>query len=276
MENRAVKVLFEHLMVEAALYYGVRDAEYLWKVSNDWIKGTFSSNQRYAEMEEFIGLGIGYGTRILDMACGCGNFVFNGLNRGIDVRGIDPCEWKHRIIDLVMHEMPFPRKWAGQFDVGFGENLPYPDEHFDLVSTCQTLEHVGDVKKCVSEMLRVLKKGGTMFIRAPDYRGSYEKHYWLPWFPRHRKFTMAYLKAKKRPTIGYEILKEITLPEIKKYIYSLGYKTVDLDEEKVKKKLHFLPKKVASSCASLYKFSVLVKSRLFFKEMGMNLAVLKT
>lgn len=51
-----------------------------------------------------------------------------------------------------------------------GEQLPFADESFDAVSTLDVLEHVADRETLVSEVLRVLRPGGTWTVTVP-YRG---------------------------------------------------------------------------------------------------------
>lgn len=46
------------------------------------------------------------------------------------------------------------------YEQGFGENLPYEDQSFDVVFCCDVLEHVTDLEKVISEISRVLKPGG--------------------------------------------------------------------------------------------------------------------
>ncbi|MEI6048941.1 MAG: class I SAM-dependent methyltransferase [Bacteroidota bacterium] len=51
--------------------------------------------------------------------------------------------------------------------VGFVEDIPCPDESFDLVVTQECLEHVKDPFKGMNEMYRVLKKGGKIYLQLP-------------------------------------------------------------------------------------------------------------
>ncbi len=50
---------------------------------------------------------------------------------------------------------------------GVAENIPFENESFDVVLFNQVLEHVNDDKKTISEVFRVLKKGGLIIGSAP-------------------------------------------------------------------------------------------------------------
>ena len=47
------------------------------------------------------------------------------------------------------------------------ENLPYPDEKFDLVIHSDTLEHITRPQRALSECRRVLKRGGAVIYTVP-------------------------------------------------------------------------------------------------------------
>ncbi len=51
--------------------------------------------------------------------------------------------------------------------VGKAWNLPFEDNSFDVIISTQVLEHTEKVEKTVSEIQRVLKPGGKLFISAP-------------------------------------------------------------------------------------------------------------
>ncbi len=44
------------------------------------------------------------------------------------------------------------------------ENLPFPDDHFDVVSSFNSLDHVENVETAVSEIGRVIRPGGTFLL----------------------------------------------------------------------------------------------------------------
>lgn len=64
--------------------------------------------------------------------------------------------------------------------LGVGEVLPFADETFDAVISIAVLEHVKDPFLCASEIVRVLKRGGTLISCIPflqPYHG-YPHHYY--------------------------------------------------------------------------------------------------
>lgn len=47
------------------------------------------------------------------------------------------------------------------------EDMPFVDQSFDAIVTCDVLEHVIDLHACVVQILRVLKPGGHLIVRVP-------------------------------------------------------------------------------------------------------------
>lgn len=64
--------------------------------------------------------------------------------------------------------------------LGVGEKLPFRDESFDAVFSLSVLEHVRDPFRCVSEIMRVLKPGGDLFVAVPFLQPfhGYPNHYY--------------------------------------------------------------------------------------------------
>ena len=55
-------------------------------------------------------------------------------------------------------------------------DLQYADNTFDLVCAFDVIEHVEDDTKAVSEMTRVAKKDGYVFISVPAFQSLWSKH----------------------------------------------------------------------------------------------------
>jgi SAM-dependent methyltransferase len=203
--------LVHNLIRESNLYFGQHNLRWLNYTADAWMNDKSNSRWRYELIKEFFN--IDRDSKILDMASGCGTFVFYGLLNGYDVYGIEPEKWKNKFNKMKIRLYSYPESWDGRFIEAFGEALPFKDESFDVVSSYQTLEHVSNVKACVKEMLRVVRRGGggCIFLHFPDYRSTFEAHYLLPWIPLFPKpLARVYLRLLGRPLIGLDTINYVT------------------------------------------------------------------
>jgi SAM-dependent methyltransferase len=58
-----------------------------------------------------------------------------------------------------------------RFEVGDIQHIAHRNESFDLVISCETVEHVPDPRQALREMARVLTPGGRLLLTAPNYLG---------------------------------------------------------------------------------------------------------
>jgi ubiquinone/menaquinone biosynthesis C-methylase UbiE len=231
----AREFLYLHFKAEHQEDFGT-DEKWVSTVCNAWMDD-LSPKHRYDTMRSMIGDEELRKSRILDMSSGCGTFVFCGLMNGYDVYGIEPAKWKHGFNSLKAKEYRYPDTWMKRFFAGVGEYLPLNDETFDIVSTYQTLEHVQCHRKCFSEFHRVLRKGGYLFIRCPDYASFYEGHYRIPMLPlMNRSLFKAYLRALGRPTKGLDTISYTTKKMICDYL-SEDYQVCDIRFSEVKSRI---------------------------------------
>jgi ubiquinone/menaquinone biosynthesis C-methylase UbiE len=114
-------------------------------------------------------LGLSKVQSVLDIGCGIGHW-------GQIVASVAPstCQF----IGLDREAESVSKATARASELGLGQRfryqvgdvleIPFKDASFDMV-TCQTvLIHVGDVKKALTEMLRVLKPGGLLLAVEPN------------------------------------------------------------------------------------------------------------
>jgi 2-polyprenyl-6-hydroxyphenyl methylase/3-demethylubiquinone-9 3-methyltransferase len=96
------------------------------------------------------------GRDVLDLGC-AGGFMAEALAlRGAHVTGIDPAA---DAIDAARAHARESGLRIG-YDVGVGEALPYESASFDAVVCVDVLEHVADLNKVLSEVVRTLRPGG--------------------------------------------------------------------------------------------------------------------
>ena len=55
------------------------------------------------------------------------------------------------------------------FVQGDAQNLPFADQSFDLVVSCETIEHVPDVEAALREFWRIARHGGRLLLTTPNY-----------------------------------------------------------------------------------------------------------
>ncbi|MFN6563124.1 MAG: class I SAM-dependent methyltransferase [Nostoc sp. ChiSLP01] len=94
----------------------------------------------------------GYGTRLLDVACGTGWLSAAALKRQAIVTGLDYAENM-----VIIGRSRFPQV---EFQVGDAENLPFESNKFDAVVCNLGILHFPEPEKAIAESLRVLKSGG--------------------------------------------------------------------------------------------------------------------
>lgn len=164
----------------------------------------FRVNEEEFEREKILRLekllGEFAGKKILDVGCGTGGFLAEAAKKGAMVFGIDPEKEAVKICHL---------KGIKNVKVGFGENLPYGNNFFDVAYCYTVLEHVENPEKTLSEMVRVAKPAGKIYLQTPNYLSCYEGHYkifWLPLFPKFLAKIYLFLRGRSSKfleTINY-------------------------------------------------------------------------
>lgn len=146
--------------------------------------------------------------KVLDAGCGFGDLAFALSKNAKKVCGIDP---NKGFIALCKKKKECLKSDNTEFFVAPCEKLPFPKNTFDIVVSKTVLEHVDNVKKTISEMARVAKPSGIVYIECPNYMWIKEGHYNVYMFPLMPKVLFkAYLKIRGKDTSFINHIKYVT------------------------------------------------------------------
>jgi ubiquinone/menaquinone biosynthesis C-methylase UbiE len=107
------------------------------------------------------------GKSILEIGCGRGGFTRYLMQHYLSIGKVYACDYAESAIRIGEEKMPSTGKLTWQKEDIMA--LSFNDETFDIVVSCETVEHVPDPKKAIFELFRVLKPGGYMILTCPNY-----------------------------------------------------------------------------------------------------------
>ena len=97
--------------------------------------------------------------RLLDVGCFCGTLLSEARQMGWEIEGVEPSRWAiEKARELFGIEVRHPSLTAASF----------PENSFDAVTAVDVLEHFLYPKEEVSELHRILKVGGLLYLSTPD------------------------------------------------------------------------------------------------------------
>ena len=136
--------------------------EYYSKAKNNHAPTIRESYLRTAKSQVRLIQEYASGTNLLDIGCAQGFFLFSASQAGYTTKGIeisqDAAEYARREFGLDIEAKPF-------------EELRFAENHFDVVTLWQVLEHVPYPLMILQEVHRILKPGGLLAVSTPDIEG---------------------------------------------------------------------------------------------------------
>ncbi len=130
--------------------YGVGEGRAFYEVHARERYGLETWIKPFARFDE------GAGQRVLEVGVGMGADYLEWLKAGADAYGID---FTARGVAHTERRCQL-HGFTPKVIVGDAENLPYPDDSFDLVYSWGVVHHSPDTAQCFREIARVLRPGG--------------------------------------------------------------------------------------------------------------------
>ena len=96
------------------------------------------------------------GKRVLDIGCGPRGSL-EWADMALERVGLDP------LAEQYVEELG-ARDQAMSYVASGSENIPFPDGHFDVVCSFNSLDHVDDLDETVAEICRVVAPGGRFLL----------------------------------------------------------------------------------------------------------------
>ena len=110
------------------------------------------------------------GWRVLDCGCGPGTVTL-GLARMVFPGEVIAIDQEPSQLELARQNAAAAQVTNVGFQNGSVYELPFADEQFDLVFAHAVFEHLKEPAAALGQIRRVLKPGGTVALRSPDWGG---------------------------------------------------------------------------------------------------------
>jgi len=101
---------------------------------------------------------------VLDIGCGVGDLMLLFSGKAAQVVGLDISETNVR---MTKRNLATDGIGNGSALIGSAEELPFPDDYFDVVVIADVIEHVRGVAPALRECARVLRPGGVFICTTP-------------------------------------------------------------------------------------------------------------
>jgi ubiquinone/menaquinone biosynthesis C-methylase UbiE len=199
------------------------------KYSNDidtvWHKSVISNLDSEKDLEDKV---------ILEIACGRGGFTNWLSNQADKPAKIIACDYSEQAISIAKERYP-EQNGLIEWRVEDMQNLPFADNTFDTIISCETIEHIKLPKKALSELHRVLKPGGSVYLTCPNYFNLFGLWCLYRW-----------MIGKPYTEGGQGYVNYARLPNIVYWVKKIGFKIVKLHTSDIvlpiRVHLHFFKK----------------------------------
>jgi ubiquinone/menaquinone biosynthesis C-methylase UbiE len=196
----------------------------LAKEYNEWY-GTISDGESAVtdEQSPWYRLVLDYlpiveGKQILEMACGRGGFASHLAARGAHVHGADFSSAALGLARRRQQENGSAHRHL-DFTQADAHHLPFADRSFDIVISCETIEHLPEPAAAITEMARVCREGGLLLLTTPNYFNAMGLYYLYAQI-RHRRATPGGDQPFDRPFL---------FPQVRRLLRLAGWQVIQSD-----------------------------------------------
>lgn len=175
--------------------------------------------QEHLNRYQFAGFFV-RGKDVLDLGCGVG-YGSHYLVSECKPRSVVAIDISSEAIEFARSHY---RKKNLAFVVGDGEAIPFPDKSFDMVIAFELIEHVGDYKKLLSEVKRVLRDSGVFIVSTPKKKEAPQSAFHTHEFTL-REFKDA-LTVRFKPVRFYSQNRLHVVVITDDYDFSLGFEEI--------------------------------------------------
>lgn len=146
------------------------------------------------------------GKKVLDVGMGFGFDLITKYREGYDCFGFDNDRFR-----VAKTRNMFKKNGVhAKLKVGTATRIPFGRNMFDEVICHHVIEHVQDDRKILREIYRVMKKGGTLYLRTPNV---------------HNLHTKFHMKIKsKNPYTDRTHVREYSKSDLVKLVKEAGFK----------------------------------------------------
>lgn len=164
-------------------------------------------------------LGSVKGKNVLEVACGRGGFAKLLATRGAIMYGVD---FSGIALQAALRKSTIADSGAVHVDwtQADAQQLPFAERSFEVVVSCETIEHLPDPQLALCEMARVCRPGGLLYLTTPNYFNAMGLYYIYARVRGRRLLT----PGSDQPTDHV-----FTFPKIRAMVKRAGWKIIRSD-----------------------------------------------
>jgi 2-polyprenyl-3-methyl-5-hydroxy-6-metoxy-1,4-benzoquinol methylase len=158
------------------------------------------------------------GRRVLEIGCGRGGFACWLAARPAGPQEIVAADFSRAAVTKAAQFASERGVSRVRWEVADIQQLDQFGTEFDTVISCETIEHVPDPPRAVSQLARVLRPGGRLFLTTPNYLSTIGLY-------------RAYLRVRGRrfDEGGQPICQLTMLPKTRRWVQEARLRVVEID-----------------------------------------------